>query len=50
LSYNGNLPSGIVASGAVGLAGLSPDQGASNQIVDVYVSKFTFVPSSINPD
>ena len=48
LHYLGPLPAGIPQSGAVGIAVLSPTSGAG--VVDVYVSKFTFTPSSFAPD
>ena len=48
LVYNGPLPAGILAAGAVGIATLAPTSGAG--VVDTYVSKFTFTPQPINPD
>ena len=42
--YNGRLPVGVPAVGAVGLATLAPTSGAG--IVDTYVSKFTVTPGA----
>jgi hypothetical protein len=48
LVYNGLLPAGIIASGAVGLATLAPTSGAG--VVDTYVSRFTFTGGESAPD
>ena len=44
LDYTGNLPSGILGAGGVGLATLAPTSGSG--IVDTYISRFTIAPGS----
>jgi hypothetical protein len=48
LVYNGPLPAGIIANGAVGIATLAPTSGAG--VVDTYVSKFTVTSSTLEHD